>query len=301
DLKLKIEESQKNNNLFKQNYEKARKEYEALRDKESEIKEKNLKIEYKYNLTKNKIDSLIEKENQVIIDILDRYNINIVKYNIDKNENNNYSKDGLKKLKEDLKKLGYFSPDSIIEYESISKEIEFLTNQQNDLLKSKEDILKIINELDEKMTSMFIESLENINKKFERIFTVLFNGGTASLILNSDDILNAGIDIVAEPPGKKLQNLNLLSGGERSLTAVALLFAIFETRPSPFCILDEIDAALDEANIYRYTNYLKDISEKTQIIMITHRKSTMEIADALYGVSMEEKGISKTIVLNLEK
>lgn len=301
DLKNKIEETEKKDIVLKEKYEEFKKEYEVLRDKESEINEKILKAEYKLNLTKNKTNTLIEKENQIIIEILDRYDINIINYSLDEDMVNDYSKEGLKKLKDDLKNIGYFSPDSIVEYENISTEIDFLTNQQNDLLKSKDDILKILNELDEKMTSMFVESLEYINEKFQRIFTVLFNGGTASLILNSDDVLNAGIDIVAEPPGKKLQNLNLLSGGERSLTAVALLFAIFETRPSPFCILDEIDAALDEANIYRYTNYLKDISGKTQIIMITHRKSTMEIADALYGVSMEEKGISKTIVLNLEK
>ena len=112
--------------------------------------------------------------------------------------------------------------------------------------------------------------------------------------------MTAGIEIVAEPPGKKLQNLNLLSGGERSLTAVALLFAIFENHPSPFCILDEIDAALDEANIFRYTKYLKELSKYTQFIMITHRKSTMEIADVLYGVSMQKEGISNVITLDLK-
>lgn len=275
-------------------------DYEKTLEKYNELNEKIIKKEYNLNLIKNNISNLIEKENEIIIEILDKYDINIIKFNIEY-EDLDLNKDTLKKLKNELKNIGYFSPDSIGEYENLSKEIEFLTIQKEDLLKSREDILEIINELDEKMTKMFVESLEVINEKFQVIFRILFNGGKASIVLNDDDILNAGIDIVAEPPGKKLQNLNLLSGGERSLTAVALLFAIFETRPSPFCVLDEIDAALDEANIYRYTNYLKEISDNTQIIMITHRKSTMEIADALYGVSMEEKGISKTIVLNLEK
>lgn len=151
------------------------------------------------------------------------------------------------------------------------------------------------------MKIQFVESFREINKNFTEVFTVLFNGGKAALELeDGEDILKSGIEIKVQPPGKKLQNLTLLSGGEKSLTAVALLFAILRTKPSPFCILDEIDAALDEANISRYTNYLKNINDKTQFILITHRKTTMEIADVLYGITMEEEGVSKLISIKLK-
>ena len=150
------------------------------------------------------------------------------------------------------------------------------------------------------MKEMFTTSFKDINNRFQKIFKILFDGGNAELKLDGTNPLESGVEIVAEPPGKKLQSLTLLSGGEKSLTAVALLFAIFETRPSPFCILDEIDAALDEANITRYTSYLKSLTDSTQFIMISHRKTTMEIADVLYGVSMEEEGVSKVISLKLK-
>ena len=150
------------------------------------------------------------------------------------------------------------------------------------------------------MTKQFLYNFNRINESFNEVFSVLFDGGKADLILEDEEnILTCGIEIQAQPPGKKLQNLSLLSGGEKSLTAVALLFAILQIKPSPFCVLDEIDAALDEANINRYTNYLKSFSDETQFIMITHRKGTMEMADVLYGVTMEEEGVSKMVSVKL--
>ena len=151
------------------------------------------------------------------------------------------------------------------------------------------------------MRVSFKEAFDQINIKFAETFSALFNGGKARLeILDGEDILTAGIEIMAQPPGKKLQSLTLLSGGEKSLTAVALLFAILKIKPAPFCILDEIDAALDEANITRYTDYLQKLDNKTQFVLITHRKTTMEIADVLYGVTMEEDGISKLLSIKLK-
>ncbi len=151
------------------------------------------------------------------------------------------------------------------------------------------------------MEEQFILNFNKINDNFKDIFKILFNGGNADLILeNKEDILNSGIEINAQPPGKKLQSLTLLSGGEKSLTAVALLFSILALKPAPFCILDEIDAALDESNISKYTSYLKNFSHETQFVLITHRKTTMEIADILYGVTMEEDGISKLISVELK-
>lgn len=205
----------------------------------------------------------------------------------------------IKNLKNKIRDIGHFSYDSIEEFQIVSKEYEFYKTQKDDLLSSKSDIEEIIQTLDLKIIDTFNASFSDINERFNNIFAILFKGGRARLVLNTSDVLNSGVDIEVEPPGKKLQNLSLLSGGERALTAVALLFAIFETRPAPFCILDEVDAALDESNIARYVNYLKSF-KGIQFIIITHRKLTMEIADILYGVTMEQEGISKMLTLSLE-
>lgn len=204
------------------------------------------------------------------------------------------------KLTDEIKKLGTVNLASIEEYEELSERLEFILNQEKDLSDAKKDLEEIISGIEKEMNEKFMNSFLKIKKNFTEIFKVLFNGGDANLILsNKEDILNTGIDIVAQPPGKRLQNLNSLSGGERSLTAVALLFAILKMKPSPFCILDEIDAALDEANIGRYTKYLREISNEMQFIIITHRKTTMEVADTLYGITMEEKGVSKLLSIEL--
>ncbi len=204
-------------------------------------------------------------------------------------------------LKEEIKSLGNVNISALEEFKNISERFEFLKNQHDDLNLSKENLREVIKDMEKQMKIQFVESFREINKNFTEVFTVLFNGGKAALELeDGEDILKSGIEIKVQPPGKKLQNLTLLSGGEKSLTAVALLFAILRTKPSPFCILDEIDAALDEANISRYTNYLKNINDKTQFILITHRKTTMEIADVLYGITMEEEGVSKLISIKLK-
>jgi len=206
----------------------------------------------------------------------------------------------VKNLKEEIKSLGTVYLDAIEEFKQVKERLEFLRKQRDDLLTAKDDLNKVIDDMEEKMKVQFIENFRIINEKFNDIFNRLFNGGKASIELeDEEDILNCGIEIKAQPPGKKLQNLNLLSGGERSLTAVALLFAVLKVKPTPFCILDEIDAALDEANIGKYTNYLMGLVEETQFIIITHRKKTMEIASALYGVTMEEDGISKIVSVKL--
>lgn len=212
-----------------------------------------------------------------------------------------YKKD-TQRLKRELKKLGNVNLASIEEYDLVSDRLEFMIEQREDLESAKKDLYKVITDMEKKMKIQFEECFHVINENFKKIFTILFDGGEAKLILeNPDDILNSGIDVKAQPPGKKQQNLSLLSGGERSLTAVALLFAMLEMRPSPFCILDEIDAALDEANIGRYTKYLSEFREEIQFVMITHRKTTMEMADVLYGVTMEEEGVSKILSVELSE
>jgi chromosome segregation protein len=155
------------------------------------------------------------------------------------------------------------------------------------------DLLKKINST---TTELFTETFNKVNANFEVMFTKLFGGGTAKLVLvNEDDILESGIEIIARPPGKKLQNISLLSGGERTMTAVALLFSLFMVKPSPFCVLDEMDAALDEANIGRFVEALKEFLKTSQFIVITHNQKTMAAADVLYGVTMEQKGVSKLV------
>ena len=211
------------------------------------------------------------------------------------------AKPRISQLKSDIKKLGNVNLGSIEDFKEVKERLSFIESQHNDLVNSKENLEKIIKDMEKKMRAQFLESFEKINENFSKVFSVLFNGGKAKLELEQvDDILNTGVEIVVQPPGKKLQNLNLLSGGEKSLTAVALLFAILETKPSPFCILDEIDAALDEANIGRYTDYLKKFNKKTQFILITHRKTTMEMANILYGVTMAEEGVSRLISIKLK-
>lgn len=205
------------------------------------------------------------------------------------------------KIKAQLNKIGYFHFEAIEQSEAMEEELKFLVDQWEDLNTSRQDLISLIADLDRDMEKMFKESFKKINEKFQEIFQTLFNGGKAELVLESNDVLEAGIEIIAQPPGKKLRGLGPLSGGERSLTAVALLFAIFEISPAPFCILDEIDASLDEANITRYVRYLQSLTRETQFIIITHRKTTMQMAQMLYGVTMEEKGISKVVPLDLNE
>jgi chromosome segregation protein len=159
---------------------------------------------------------------------------------------------------------------------------------------------KVVNELTAVMRTQFMEQFEIIRKNFSQVFSELFGGGKADIVLaEGEDVLECGIDINVQPPGKKLQNMMLLSGGERALTAIALLFGILRMRPSPFCLLDEIEAALDDANVYRLSDYLDTVAKNTQFIMVTHRKGTMENAESLYGVTMEEKGVSKVVSLKI--
>lgn len=208
----------------------------------------------------------------------------------------------VKLIKLAIEELGTVNLGAIEEYERVSERYEFLLEQKNDLQEAKDTLFQVIDEMDTEMKKRFQETFEGIRYHFESVFRSLFGGGRADLRLtNPDDLLNTGVEIVAQPPGKKLQNLGLLSGGERALTAIALLFSILKVRPVPFCILDEVEAALDEANVSRFSQYLKRFSTETQFIVITHRKGTMEEADVLYGVTMQESGVSKLVSVRLEE
>ncbi len=212
-----------------------------------------------------------------------------------------YQKSEMKQLRYALKMLGTVNINAIKEYDEVSTRFTFLSEQRADLLEAVGQLEKIIVELEKKMIVMFKENFDIINNHFKGTFKDLFSGGDAELILaDYDDMLDCDIEIIAQPPGKKLQSINLLSGGEKALTAIALLFAILSTKPTPFCILDEIEAALDDVNVYRFADFIKDYAKNSQFVIITHRKGTMEIADTLYGVTMEEYGISKVISVKLE-
>lgn len=205
-------------------------------------------------------------------------------------------------LKAKIKALGSINIDAIEEYKNVNERFTFLAEQTNDLEKAKGELEDLIAEMIEIMKKQFSVQFANISKNFNTVFKELFGGGQATLSLaDPDDVLESGVEIEAQPPGKKLQSLSLLSGGEKAFTAIALLFAILKVRPTPFCILDEIEAALDDVNVYRYADYLKKYSKKTQFIVVTHRRGTMEAANILYGVTMQEKGISKLLALNIDE
>lgn len=205
-------------------------------------------------------------------------------------------------LKSSIRGLGTINVSAIEEYKEVSSRCEFLSGQYEDLKKAEADLVKIIRDLDREMRKIFKTEFARIQEEFSAVFREMFGGGHGSIELEEDaDILDAGITIIAQPPGKKLQNMMQLSGGEKALTAIAVLFAIQNLKPSPFCILDEIEAALDDSNIVRFARYLVRLKDRIQFIIITHRKGTMEAADRLYGVTMQEKGVSTLMSVNLEE
>ncbi len=206
----------------------------------------------------------------------------------------------LNSIKNKIKNLGTVNLSAIEEYKEVSQRYEFLKEQVEDASRSKDELTRLIASLTKEMETIFSENFKKINENFSRIFVELFGGGKASLTLNEpDDILNSGIEINVQPPGKIIKNLASLSGGEQSFVAIAIYFAILKVRPSPFCVLDEIEAALDDVNVNKYASYLRMLSDKTQFIMITHRRGTMEEADVLYGVTMQEEGVSKLLELKV--
>lgn len=291
------------------------KEKEIYSNREKELFPEKIKKEqelYKFELNKENLISNIWDEyeltlNNIVIDEHDEYyefkNLNIKDFD---NRIIGFEMTRASKILQDinsrLKKIGEVNISAIDEYNIVKERYEFLSTQKSDLDKTKSSLQKVIKDISTTMEEQFLSRLELINNEFKTSFTELFGGGRAKIELeDKDNPLTSGIEIRVEPPGKKLQNLSLLSGGERAFTAIAILFAILKINPSPFSVLDEIEAALDDANVQRYANYLKKYSEDTQFIIITHRKGTMESAKTLYGVTMEENGVSKLVSLDLSK
>ena len=259
---------------------------------EKDIHEKEVKL----NRIEVKLDNLL-------VNLSNDYNITY------ENAKNNYileidsdiARDKVRNLKEQLSLIGEVNLGSIEEYERISERYNFLLKEHDELANAENTLLEIINDMDEVMKTKFTETFEQVRFEFKKVFRDLFRGGNAELVLTDpNDILNTGIEIKAEPSGKKLKNISLLSGGERTFTAISLLFAILNVRPVPFCLLDEVEAALDDANVESFCTYLNKYRHKTQFILITHKKKTMEYLDILYGITMQESGVSKLVSVKLE-
>ena len=208
----------------------------------------------------------------------------------------------INRIKRKRSSLGAINASAIDDCKALKERYDEMVTQKEDLEKAEADLKEAIDKIKGEMITQFDEGFTKINENFQRIFKELFGGGRAMLQMDysqAEDRLEAGVEIIAEPPGKKLQKLSLLSGGEKALTAIAILFAILRLRPMPFCVLDEVEAALDEANVDRFARYLQKFSEETQFIVITHKKPTMERANALFGVTMQEKGVSRLVSVKL--
>ena len=302
----KIKEEVKNSgSKIEELKEKRTQKNEKLAEQEEEINNKLKVIEdlkaqmVKVDVKKTKLE---EDINEIINKMWEEYELtpnNVVDYR--KPENVQLTQKKVKDLRNEIKELGSVNVDSIEEYKNLKDRYDFMCEQRVDLESTMAKLRKIISDMTSIMKEQFKEKFEMINKNFAEVFKELFGGGTASLRLeDKDNILECGIEITVQPPGKKLQNMMLLSGGEKAFTAIALLFAILKINPAPFCVLDEIEAALDDVNVYRYAEYLKKFSKNTQFLVITHRKGTMEAADTVYGITMEENGISKLLSMKLK-
>lgn len=310
DFKKQIEENTKLCETLKAQIEEMRQtrgnlEQKSL-DAQSLVKKKNDEVHNlsnEYMRIENKKTKLDVELDNVISKLWEDYELTFttaLEYKKDLSGENVPAK--ITSLKNSIRALGNVNVDAIEEYKSVKERFDFLSGQKNDLEEAKTNLLKIISEMTDVMKVKFREEFARISENFKQTFVELFGGGRASLTLDDEtNILECGINIDVQPPGKKLQSLSLLSGGERAFSAIALLFAIFKTRPTPFCFLDEIEAALDDVNVYRFADYVKTYTGKTQFIIVTHRRGTMESADVIYGVTMQEKGVSKLLKLDINE
>ena len=255
---------------------------------------------YRLNAQKERLEEAVENQ---INYMWDEYEITLSDASALRNEEMtdlSAMKKEISSLKDQIKKLGDVNVNAIEDYKNLMERYQFMKTQHDDLVEAEKTLEGIIEELDTAMRKQFIEKFAEINKEFDKVFKELFGGGKGTLeLMEDEDILEAGIRIIAQPPGKKLQNMMQLSGGEKSLTAISLLFAIQNLKPSPFCLLDEIEAALDDSNVGRFAKYLHKLTKNTQFIVITHRRGTMEQVDRLYGITMQEKGVSTLVSVNL--
>ena len=288
---LKVDEDNINNTINELE-ETSRSSNTYINKKEKELNNLNILI----NRIDVKLDTLL---NDLTTDYNMTYDFAIENYKLDMDIDD--AKREVSKLKDNLNLLGNVNLDAPEEYEKVKERYEFLTKQKEDLINAENTLYDIIKEMDSVMKTRLTETFEQVRREFKTVYRELFKGGRAELILTDpDNILETGIEIKAEPPGKKLQSISLLSGGEKTFTAISLLFAILNIRPVPFCLFDEVEAALDDANVEAFGRYLDKYRDNTQFIIITHKKKTMEYADILYGITMQESGVSKIVSVKLE-
>ena len=280
-LKMKLEEQQAQDKLKNSNLRNLEK---TSRDLEININRLDVKLDSMLETLNSEYEMTFERaKNEYVLDIEPeeaRIKVNTYRANI--------------------KRIGMVNLDAIEEYERVNTRYEFLSSQKEDLLKAEDTLLEIMNEMDDVMKEEFSHTFEKVRQEFQQVFKELFSGGHADLKLTDpSDMLTTGVDIIASPPGKKLTTISLLSGGEKTLTAISLLFAILNVRTVPFCLFDEVEAALDEANVSQFGKYLDHYKNKTQFLIITHKKKTMEYANTLYGITMQESGVSKLVSVKL--
>ena len=293
----------KTNELYKERNE-LRAKLETLSIQEDSIRENITGINEKINSDNLKIVRIDENLEIKKNDLLNEYNISYDEFISSERETASLREltQNINEINSKIELMGPVNMSAIAGYKEALERKTFYEKQIADCKDSIDDLLSILKKINRDMKSQFNEAFVEIRNNFKYVFEELFNGGKADLTMTDpDDPLNTGIQIIAKPPGKKEQQLSLLSGGEKTLTAMALLFAFLKLKPSPFCILDEIDAALDDANIMRYTNFLRKLSEDSQFLIITHRKPTLEVADTIYGVCMRKKGISDIISMRIEE
>ena len=276
----------------------------GIQNSNKDLTDRLIALQQELSRVENKETKLTMERDNLISRLWDDYELTVetaedVKQDI---ENEKEAAQRVSTLRAKIKSLGSINVDSIEEYKNVKERFEFLSSQKDDLEKSKDNLGKVISSMQELMEEHFEKQFAEINKSFEHVFRELFGGGRGRLYLSEpDNVLESGIEIEVQLPGKSLQNINLYSGGEKSFIAIALLFAILEVKPTPFCILDEIDAALDDVNVSRFATYIKNYLDDTQFVVITHRRGTMEAANVLYGVTMQEKGVTKMLSLAIDE
>ena len=267
------------------------------------MSDRMLILQQEYSRAENKCERLGDERESTISRMWEDYELTpqTAKEHSREIDDEKEAKKRIGELRGKIKALGSVNVDAIEEYKAVKERYEFLSAQKADLETSRDNLNKVIASMQELMEDLFNKQFAEINKSFCKVFSELFGGGSGRLYLSEpDNVLESGIEIEAQLPGKALQNMSLYSGGERSMIATALLFAILAVKPTPFCVLDEIDAALDDVNVSRFATYLKNYLDDTQFIVITHRRGTMEAANMLYGVTMQEKGVTKMLSLAID-
>jgi len=291
----------------REKYEKAAGQVRVIEESVAESQKISNQLSHEMSEGQLKISQTELNQKYLSDQILERYMLNLSEVaqqyaqNPAGDENFHLAQEELNDLRDKLKKIGEVNLTAIQEYEELSTRYDFLSKQQQDLINAMESLRKVIDRINRICNRRFRDTYEAVNERFKKVFPVLFGGGEAELILveNPENPGEPGIEIMARPPGKKLQSVTLLSGGEKALTAVSLIFAIFLFKPSPFCLLDEVDAPLDDANVYRFNDLVKEMAKRSQVILVTHNKHTMEINNTLYGVTMEDPGVSKMVAVQL--